>query len=377
MTGEMGTLVAYPGREPHLRGDAGADRAGVPACGPCRLRQPQHDRQRRRALAARVHLPVRQSGLRHPGAAADGGLGRPVRAHAAGRRGAVPGVRGLVGRHRADGAAVPGGAARRRPGRRPAAVLPSGPGGGRGAALPPLRRADRGRADVRAAAHRLRDGGDRHRARPWRRRSARRRRGRATSSPPTCAGAPISATASSPARASGCAGSAGYERRRSASASKAGSRRRSRWRISCSRARARRRSRPRIAACPPHPRLEAVRALLLGRERQLDALSAQVAATVADHNAFGATPAEGIARIAGFFDRAVAQSPEASVALYSLGDPAILAAATAEILEWLEEQGSAAAGGGRARSRLRLRPGRGGAGAALPLACWGSTSPPA
>ena len=93
-----------------------------------------------------------------------------------------------------------------------------------------------------------------------------------------------------------------------------------------------------VAACPPHPRLEQVRTLLLGREAQLDALSAQVVSTVAEHNAFGATPAEGIARIAGFFDRAVAASPEASVALYSLGDPAILAAATAEIVEWLETQ---------------------------------------
>lgn len=93
-----------------------------------------------------------------------------------------------------------------------------------------------------------------------------------------------------------------------------------------------------LAECPPHPKLEQVRTLLLGREAQIDALSAQVAATAADHNAFGATPAEGIARIAGFFDRAVAASPEASVALYSLGDPAILAAATAEIVEWLETE---------------------------------------
>ncbi len=87
---------------------------------------------------------------------------------------------------------------------------------------------------------------------------------------------------------------------------------------------------------PPHPRLEAIRTLLLGREGQIDALTAHVVATVADHNAFGDTPEIGIARIAGFFDRAVATSPEASVALYSLGDPAILAAATAEIVEWLE-----------------------------------------
>ena len=93
-----------------------------------------------------------------------------------------------------------------------------------------------------------------------------------------------------------------------------------------------------IAACPPHPRLEQVRTLLLGRETQLDALAAEATMTAAQHNAYGATPSEGIARIARFFDRAVASSPEASVALYSLGDPAILAAATAEIVEWLETQ---------------------------------------
>ena len=46
-----------------------------------------------------------------------------------------------------------------------------------------------------------------------------------------------------------------------------------------------------------------------------------------------------MARIAAFFDRAVAHSPEASVALYSLGDPVILAAATDEIVAWLEAQG--------------------------------------
>lgn len=91
-----------------------------------------------------------------------------------------------------------------------------------------------------------------------------------------------------------------------------------------------------IDACPPHPRLDQLRTLLQGRAEQLDALSAQVVASSADHNAFGATPAEGIARIAGFFDRAVRTSPEASVALYSLGDPAILAQATAEIVSWLE-----------------------------------------
>ena len=86
----------------------------------------------------------------------------------------------------------------------------------------------------------------------------------------------------------------------------------------------------------PHPKLDDIRALLLAHEQQIDVLTAHVALTSEDHNAFGDTPEQGIARIAGFFDRAVATSPEASVALYSLGDPAILAAATAEIVEWLE-----------------------------------------
>ena len=91
-----------------------------------------------------------------------------------------------------------------------------------------------------------------------------------------------------------------------------------------------------LDAVEPHPRLDAIRTLLLGREGQIESLVAHVAATGDDHSAVGPTPEQGIARIAGFFDRAVAASPEASVALYSLGDPAILAAATAEIVEWLE-----------------------------------------
>jgi SAM-dependent methyltransferase len=42
-----------------------------------------------------------------------------------------------------------------------------------------------------------------------------------------------------------------------------------------------------------------------------------------------------VARIAAMFDRAAAISPEASVALYSLGDPAALAQATGEVVAWL------------------------------------------
>ncbi len=86
------------------------------------------------------------------------------------------------------------------------------------------------------------------------------------------------------------------------------------------------------------PEIEAMRALVGARRGQLDALAAEVAATAAGHTAAGATPGEGVARIAAFFDRAVQHSPEASVALYSLGDPTILAAATREIVEWLASE---------------------------------------
>ena len=91
------------------------------------------------------------------------------------------------------------------------------------------------------------------------------------------------------------------------------------------------------AAGPSEP-VAAMRALVAGRGPALDALSAEVAATGAEHTAEGPSPAAGVARIAAFFDRAVQHSPEASVALYSLGDPAILAAATAEIVAWLSAQ---------------------------------------
>jgi SAM-dependent methyltransferase len=78
------------------------------------------------------------------------------------------------------------------------------------------------------------------------------------------------------------------------------------------------------------PAVDAMRALVAARMGAVDALAAEVRETAQDHDA-----SAGIARIASFFDRAVQHSPEASVALYSLGDPAILAAATEEIVVWL------------------------------------------
>ncbi len=50
------------------------------------------------------------------------------------------------------------------------------------------------------------------------------------------------------------------------------------------------------------------------------------------------TAASDVAAVAAMFDRAVALSPEVSVAAYSLGDPGLLAEATAEIVDWLRAE---------------------------------------
>lgn len=90
---------------------------------------------------------------------------------------------------------------------------------------------------------------------------------------------------------------------------------------------------------PPTPPWRALAALLEARRPELMRLSAAVMRAGSNHARLATDPLTGAAEIAGFFDRAVAESPEASVALYSLGDPAILAAATEEILVWLEARG--------------------------------------
>ena len=84
---------------------------------------------------------------------------------------------------------------------------------------------------------------------------------------------------------------------------------------------------------PPTPEWQALARLLDGRTAELDRLAIEIGQVGSDHTSMG-----GVAAIAAFFDRAVAYSPEAGVALYSLGDPAILAAATAEIVTWLDAE---------------------------------------
>ena len=93
-----------------------------------------------------------------------------------------------------------------------------------------------------------------------------------------------------------------------------------------------------------HQAVVAIHALAIRRRTALDMLSAQVKVDrsngmVAGEQLDPSSPAQSIARTAAFFDHAVSQSAEASVALYSLGDPAILQAATIEIVSWLETQG--------------------------------------
>ncbi len=81
---------------------------------------------------------------------------------------------------------------------------------------------------------------------------------------------------------------------------------------------------------PETPQWRALATLLDGRDAGLDRLAGEIRQTASDHTALG-----GVAGIAAFFDRAVTHSPEAGVALYSLGDPVILQSATAEIVDWL------------------------------------------
>ncbi|MBL6082573.1 class I SAM-dependent methyltransferase [Belnapia sp. T18] len=90
---------------------------------------------------------------------------------------------------------------------------------------------------------------------------------------------------------------------------------------------------------PPTQPWQALVALLETQQSELARLSAAVVRAGSNHARLATNPLTGAAEIASFFDRAVAESPEASVALYSLGDPAILTAATEEILAWLETRG--------------------------------------
>lgn len=83
-------------------------------------------------------------------------------------------------------------------------------------------------------------------------------------------------------------------------------------------------------ALSPDQRLEADARLDPATFARVKALLSAV-----DHAEAGTTPE----RIAAAFDRAAAISPEGGVALYSLGDPALLEAITREVAQWIDGLG--------------------------------------
>ncbi len=91
-------------------------------------------------------------------------------------------------------------------------------------------------------------------------------------------------------------------------------------------------SAPRAAA-----RLAVMRSTAASHPDALDRILAVLAAV--PHLAAGEEPEAELQRIAAGFDAAAAISPEAAAALHSLGDPALLAEATAEIVEDLARRG--------------------------------------
>jgi SAM-dependent methyltransferase len=85
--------------------------------------------------------------------------------------------------------------------------------------------------------------------------------------------------------------------------------------------------RARLQVAPASPRRAALLALL-----------DQAASGLAPLLPLLAAPQGGLAEIRALFDQAAQCAPQAGVASYSLGDPALLAAATAELVDWLDAQ---------------------------------------
>ena len=85
---------------------------------------------------------------------------------------------------------------------------------------------------------------------------------------------------------------------------------------------------------PLLPAASTLAAVFAARRGDLATLARMAASAQVDHEG-GQTP-QAVGRM---FDRAVAAAPEASVAAYSLNDPALLARATAELVDWLRSRG--------------------------------------
>lgn len=87
------------------------------------------------------------------------------------------------------------------------------------------------------------------------------------------------------------------------------------------------------------PAAMALARLLSERRAGIERLARMLAEAGLDHAPAAVGADAALARMRAAFDRAVACSPEASVAAYSLGDSAILDAATAELADWLSAEG--------------------------------------
>ena len=96
----------------------------------------------------------------------------------------------------------------------------------------------------------------------------------------------------------------------------------------------------RLSALPAgDARADALARLHRARRGALDEVRAMLAEARLDHDPDEGCAEAVVARVAASYDRAVAVAPEASVAAYSLNDPAVLAAATGEVVAWLAREG--------------------------------------
>ena len=98
-----------------------------------------------------------------------------------------------------------------------------------------------------------------------------------------------------------------------------------------------------LDACRREPAADADMVARLGAARAVARSHPQAFATVkavlggVEHGGTAAAPEQGVAHWAALFDSAAARSAEGSVALYALGDPELLRAATDEVVELLRQ----------------------------------------
>jgi SAM-dependent methyltransferase len=94
---------------------------------------------------------------------------------------------------------------------------------------------------------------------------------------------------------------------------------------------------PHLPSTLARDRLQRLHELASRQPRAWETVTGILQAVNHEPAAADASPAESMSRIGAAFDRAARLSPEASVAVYSLGDARLLAAATAELVERMRQ----------------------------------------